>query len=164
MGLISRVSSRTYRYLKKTQHKTMADEIGDDEDVSTLKFPKEFENIETLLNVEVAALLQNRKEQNDAAAESGGNEIELSECFLKTLQYCERFQRYNNMETSKAVRDILQDKALHKYEMAQLANLCPESAEEARSLIPSLEGPNRFDDEDLQEILDDIAAKKSIQS
>ena len=68
------------------------------------------------------------------------------------------------METSKAVREILQDKALHKYELAQLANLCPESAEEARSLIPSLEGPNRFDDEDLQEILDDIAAKKSIQS
>merc|ERR1711912_35040 len=142
----------------------MSDDIGEEEDVSTLKFPKEFENIETLLNVEVAMLLEKRKAQNDKAAEIGANEIELSDCFLKTLQYCQRFQRYNNTETSKAVREILEDKALHKYELAQLANLCPETAEEARSLIPSLEGPNRFNDEDLQEILDDIAAKKNIQN
>ena len=31
-------------------------------------------------------------------------------------------------------------KKLHKFELAALANLCPESPEEARSLIPSLEG------------------------
>ena len=34
-------------------------------------------------------------------------------------------------------------KKLHKFELAALANLCPESPEEARSLIPSLEG--RYD-------------------
>ena len=37
----------------------------DEEDVTALKFPKEFENEDTLLNVEVALLLESRKKQND---------------------------------------------------------------------------------------------------
>jgi DNA-directed RNA polymerase II subunit RPB4 len=45
--------------------------------------------------------------------------------------------------------------------LAALANLCPESAEEAKSLIPSLEG--RFDDEELNSLLDDIQTKRSFQ-
>merc|ERR1712110_124016 len=57
-------------------------------DVTALKFPKEFENEDTLLNVEVALLLESRKKQNDNAADAGGgNEVELSELFLKTLTY-----------------------------------------------------------------------------
>ena len=31
---------------------------------------------------------------------------------------------------------MLMQKKLHKFELAALANLCPESAEEAKSLIP----------------------------
>jgi DNA-directed RNA polymerase II subunit RPB4 len=42
-----------------------------------------------------------------------------------------------------------------------LANLCPETAEEAKSLIPSLEG--RFDEEELTNLLDDIQTKRSFQ-
>lgn len=52
-------------------------------------------------------------------------------------------------------------KKLHKFELAAIANLCPETVEEAKSLIPSLEG--RFEDEDLQAVLDDIQTKRSIQ-
>jgi DNA-directed RNA polymerase II subunit RPB4 len=50
---------------------------------------------------------------------------------------------------------------LHKYEVAALANLCPENYEEAKSLIPSLN--NKIDDDDLQKILDDIQTKRSFQ-
>jgi len=39
--------------------------------------------------------------------------------------------------------------------------LCPETAEEAKSLIPSVEG--RFEDEELQQCLDDIKTKRSFQ-
>lgn len=56
---------------------------------------------------------------------------------------------------------LLMQKKLHKFELAALANLCPETTEEAKSLIPSLEG--RFEDEDLQAVLDDIQTKRSIQ-
>lgn len=56
---------------------------------------------------------------------------------------------------------LLGKKKLHKFELACLANLCPETAEEAKALIPSLEG--RFDDDDLQQLLDDIQTHRSFQ-
>ena len=56
---------------------------------------------------------------------------------------------------------LLMQKKLHKFELAAIANLCPETTEEAKSLIPSLEG--RFEDEELQAVLDDIQTKRSIQ-
>jgi DNA-directed RNA polymerase II subunit RPB4 len=49
----------------------------------------------------------------------------------------------------------------HKYEVAALANLCPENSDEAKSLMPSLE--NKIDNDDLQKILDDIQTKRSFQ-
>lgn len=52
-------------------------------------------------------------------------------------------------------------KKLHKFEVASIANLCPEAAEEAKALLPSLEG--RFEDEELRIMLDDIQTKKRIQ-
>ena len=33
---------------------------------------------------------------------------------------------------------LLMQKKLHKFELAALANLCPDNAEEAKSLIPRL--------------------------
>ena len=56
---------------------------------------------------------------------------------------------------------LLNQKKLHKFELAALGNLCPEAPEEAKALIPSLEG--RFEDEELKAILDDIVTKRSLQ-
>lgn len=56
---------------------------------------------------------------------------------------------------------LLMQKKLHKFELASLANLCPETPEEAKALIPSLEG--RLEDEELRTILDDIQTKRSLQ-
>jgi len=129
-----------------------------EEDASDLVFPKEFENAETLLISEVKMLLEHRKQQNENAEE----EQELSDVFVKTLNYTQRFSKYKNRETIGAVRGLLsKKKLLHKFEMASLANLCPDSAEEAKSLIPSLEG--RFDDEELTQILDEIKNHRSFQ-
>ncbi|KAI1301407.1 DNA-directed RNA polymerase II subunit RPB4 [Halotydeus destructor] len=128
-----------------------------EEDASDLVFPKEFEKAETLLISEVNMLLDHRNSQNEMAEE----EQELSEVFKKTQQYCQRFSKYKNRETISAVRQLLHMKKLHKFEMAQLANLCPESTDEAKALIPSLEG--RFPDEELRLILDDIQTQRSFQ-
>lgn len=98
---------------------------------SFLFFP-EFENAETLLNSEVYMLLEHRKKKNEAAEE----EQELSEVFVKTLDYTQKFNRYKNRETIAQVRSLLGKKKLHKFELACLANLCPETAEEAKALIP----------------------------
>lgn len=128
-----------------------------EEDATELRFPKEFENAETLLVSEVHMLLEHRKQQNENAEE----EQELSEVFMKTLNSTARFSKFKNRETIAAVRSLLMSKNLHKFELAALANLCPESAEEAKALIPSLE--EKFEDEELQQILDDIQTKRSFQ-
>uniref|UniRef100_A0A2I3FVX0 DNA-directed RNA polymerase II subunit RPB4 n=1 Tax=Nomascus leucogenys TaxID=61853 RepID=A0A2I3FVX0_NOMLE len=140
-----------------------------EEDASQLIFPKEFETAETLLNSEVHMLLEHRKQQNESAED----EQELSEVFMKTLNYTARFSRFKNRETIAMLKEsfyyskpldnciLLLQKKLHKFELACLANLCPETAEESKALIPSLEG--RFEDEELQQILDDIQTKRSFQ-
>lgn len=120
----------------------------------------EFENAETLLISEVHMLLDHRKVQNESAED----EQELSEVFMKTLNYTQRFSKFKNRETIAAIRrfisfqsfqlvcvcasldfvysftgsplSLLMQKKLHKFELAALANLCPESPEEAKSLIP----------------------------
>ncbi|XP_062563706.1 DNA-directed RNA polymerase II subunit Rpb4 [Armigeres subalbatus] len=128
-----------------------------EEDAADLQFPKEFENAETLLISEVHMLLEHRKNQNESSEE----EQEFSEVFLKTYNYTGMFRKFKNKETIASVRSLLMSKKLHKFELAALGNLCPEAPEEAKALIPSLEG--RFEDEELRQILDDIGTKRSLQ-
>ncbi len=130
-----------------------------EEDAGELVFPKEFDDPETktLLISEVSILLDHRKQQNESAEE----EQEFSEVFMKTLNYTQRFAKFKNMENIAAIRGVLTNKKIHKFELAALANLCPDSPEEAKSLIPSLEG--HFDDEELASFLDDIQTKRSFQ-
>ena len=134
--LISKTVYYHLQYFRK-RHSTMANvDATQDEDAAELSFPKEFENAETLLISEVHMLLEHRKQQNEQAED----EQELSEVFMKTLNYTQRFAKFRNRETIASIRSLLMGKKLHKFELAALANLCPESPEEARSLIPSLEG------------------------
>lgn len=127
-----------------------------DEDASELIFPKEFQDQETLLISEVQQLLDHRKSQNESAEE----EQELSEVFKKTHAYCDRFSKYKNRENIAAVRNLLkQKKNLHKFQLAQLANLCPETIDEAKAHIPSLEG--RFKDDELRLLLEDMHVFKA---
>ena len=120
-------------------------------------FLTEFENAETLLISEVHMLLEHRKKQNESSEE----EQEFSDVFLKTYNYTGLFRKFKNKETIASVRSLLMSKKLHKFELAALGNLCPEAPEEAKALIPSLEG--RFEDEELRQILDDIGTKRSLQ-
>lgn len=68
--------------------------------LSFVVFLTEFENAETLLNSEVHMLLEHRKQQNESAED----EQELSEVFMKTLNYTARFSRFKNRETIASVR------------------------------------------------------------
>uniref|UniRef100_A0A1B0AZT9 RNA polymerase Rpb4/RPC9 core domain-containing protein n=1 Tax=Glossina palpalis gambiensis TaxID=67801 RepID=A0A1B0AZT9_9MUSC len=71
----------------------------------------------------------------------------------------EKLKELRNVLKSQALIPV--SKKLHKFELAALGNLCPEAPEEAKALIPSLEG--RFEDEELRQILDDICTKRSLQ-
>ncbi|ELR25354.1 DNAdirected RNA polymerase II subunit rpb4, putative [Acanthamoeba castellanii str. Neff] len=125
----------------------------EEEDASLLRLGLDFQNANCLLNSEVAILLEHR--QQTAAVQEEG-EAELSNVFLKTLSYVQRFSRYKTKAAVKEVRSLLTEKELEEFEIAALSNLCPETAEEAKSLIPSL--AKRFDDEELQSVLNDLAS------
>ncbi|VDM31485.1 unnamed protein product [Hydatigera taeniaeformis] len=101
-----------------------------------------------------------RKKQNES---NPIHELELSNNFTKTYNYATQFSKFNNRETIESVRNLLVQKHFHNFELAAIANLLPDTAEEARVLIPSLEGP-RFPEEELQQILDEIQSKRSFQS
>ncbi|KAK4705339.1 DNA-directed RNA polymerase II subunit RPB4, partial [Phenoliferia sp. Uapishka_3] len=55
---------------------------------------------------------------------------------------------------------LSQDPTLKQFELAQLANLCPLEAEEAKALIPSL---LEKDDDELQALLLEIASFRKFQ-
>jgi len=120
-----------------------------EEDVATLKLGPDFTDAHCLLVSEVAILLDHRKERE--------RETEVSNMFTKTLAYADRFSRHKNRSTVKEIRNLLEQKGLKPYELASLANLCPESVEEAKFLIPSL---TQYTADEIQNVLDDITSFK----
>ena len=49
-------------------------------------------------------MLEHRKQQNEQAED----EQELSEVFMKTLNYTQRFAKFRNRETIASIRQVLQ--------------------------------------------------------
>lgn len=101
------------------------------------------------MNSEVRMLLEHRQNQD------GQEDMELSDVFQKTLDYCkvnisflprffdlstffQRFSKFKSHPTIVNVRTMLMQKRLHKFELAALANLCPETADEAKGIIAIL--------------------------
>lgn len=74
---------------------------------------------------------------------------------MKTTDYLDHFARFKRKENVEAVERLLSaHKELAKFERAQLGSLCCDTAEEAKTLIPSLQ--DKIGDDDLQELLDEI--------
>jgi DNA-directed RNA polymerase II subunit RPB4 len=73
---------------------------------------------------------------------------------MKSQNYVKRFSRFKNQTAVREVRNLLTKKSLEQWEIASLANLCPETAEEAKALIPSL--AIKFTDEELELVLNDL--------
>ncbi|CAM0142998.1 hypothetical protein NQZ79_g356 [Umbelopsis isabellina] len=65
------------------------------------------------------------------------------------------------MESVREVRSLLKESELSHFEIAQLANLCCDDAEEAKALIPSLH--NKIDDDRLQELMNQMLTIKKFQ-
>lgn len=127
---------------------------------------------------EVLLMLEQRRQQhsnpNNLGIDDDEDEITSSEAFNDTVAYCERFSKFKTKEAIGAVRNLLFPKdqpngmamanssmGLHKFEAALLANLCPQQAVEAKTLIPSLD--SKLDDDECQKILDEIQTYRSFQ-
>jgi len=123
---------------------------GDEEASAELKLG-EFQDVDALTHSE-AALVINALVQKRRIDRKGGNDTEI---FQKTTEYLDHFARFKRKENVEAVERLLSaHKELAKFERAQLGSLCCDSAEEAKTLIPSL--TDKITDDDLQELLDEI--------
>ena len=73
----------------------------------------------------------------------------------KTTDYLDHFARFKRKENVEAVERLLSaHQELAKFERAQLGSLCCDTAEEAKTLVPSLQ--DKISDEELQDLLDEI--------
>ncbi|AET39964.1 DNA-directed RNA polymerase II subunit RPB4 Ecym_5193 [Eremothecium cymbalariae DBVPG len=78
-----------------------------------------------------------------------------NQALKQTMIYLTNFSRFRDQETVTAVTQLLQSTGLHPFEVAQLGSLSCEDADEAKTLIPSLN--NKISDEDLERILKELS-------
>ncbi|KZV74515.1 hypothetical protein PENSPDRAFT_194909 [Peniophora sp. CONT] len=127
-------------------------QLVEEEDAGQLKLGSEFNEAGCLLISEVRYLLENR----DKAAPD-------TAIFNKTLEYVKTFAKFNTTDSAAAVRETLRrEEELTQFETAQIANLCPVDADEAKSVVPSLN--NKIDDDRLQNLLDEIQTLRKFQT
>ncbi|KAJ3115271.1 RNA polymerase B [Phlyctochytrium bullatum] len=135
--------------------------LVEEEDAADLKLGGEFQDVQCLLISEVRVLLEVAKEKRREAGRDNTPDI-----VQKAADYCQKFSRFNNKQTIKEIRGLFpEDQNFHQFEMAQLANLCCETVEEAKALIPSL--AKKFDDHEdarLQDLLDQMANLRRYQT
>lgn len=122
---------------------------GDEEATAELKLG-EFQHVPTLTLSEARLLINAVMEHRKAS-----RKVEETETLIKTQDYLDVFARFKQKENIEAVERMLASHTeLESFERSQLGSLCCETAEEAKTLIPSLN--NKITDVDLQELLDDI--------
>ena len=115
------------------------------EDADLLALGSVFENGRCLLNCQVALMMEGI---------AGGDE-KLPDSFHEVLEYVRKFNKFKQRSAVTEVEDLLSLEAyndIHLFQKASLANLLPETIEEARALIPSLD----VDDDNLQHILTNL--------
>ncbi|KAH0917114.1 hypothetical protein HID58_024774 [Brassica napus] len=116
---------------------------------------------------------------------------QVSQVFEKYLQYVKRFSRYKNPDAVRQVREyplfyicvmiltaacvftliqvikfhiILSRHQLTEFELCVLGNLCPETAEEAVAMVPSLKTKGRaHSDEAIEKMLNDLSLVKRFE-
>jgi len=125
----------------------------EEEDAAALKLGAEFNNAGCLLISEVKFLLEHRDDTRDPPDNAVYN---------KTVDYVKSFAKFNSADSASAVREALRrEPNLTQFETAQIANLCPADAEEAKNCIPSLV---KLDDDKLQALLDEIQDMRRFQN
>ncbi|KAH6646446.1 HRDC-like protein [Truncatella angustata] len=111
----------------------------------------EFQDVDTLTLSEASlvinALVNKRRLE--------GKDVDKNEMLTKTMDYLDNFARFQKKENVEAVERLLSaHKEFHKFERAQLGTLCCADADEAKTLIPSLQ--DKITDEDLGELLEEM--------
>ncbi|KAJ1980821.1 RNA polymerase B [Dimargaris xerosporica] len=127
-----------------------------EEDAARLILGDDFAEEQCLFISEVKILLDAQRENKV------GSDKNATGVYQSTFDYVNQFARFKNQDTVREVRQFLSGENLESFEVAQLANLCCEEAEEARTLIPSL--VDKKDEESLQALLNEMLTLKKFQT
>ncbi|KAL0784181.1 hypothetical protein Bca101_000426 [Brassica carinata] len=115
----------------------------EEENDAELKIGDEFLKAKCLMNCEVSLILEHKYEQLQQVSEDPMNQV--SQVFEKSLQILSRHQ-------------------LTEFELCVLGNLCPETAEEAVAMVPSLKTKGRaHSDEAIEKMLNDLSLVKRFE-
>ncbi|CAL8582822.1 hypothetical protein XPA_008465 [Xanthoria parietina] len=147
--------SKPKAHVHEPTSRTREKPSGDEEATAELKLG-EFQNVPTLSLSEarllINAVLDNRRKLR---------KVNETETLIKTQDYLEVFARFKQTENIEAVERVLGAKTeLELFEKSQLGSLCCETAEEAKTLIPSL--ASKISDDDLQDLLNDITQFRNL--
>lgn len=82
---------------------------------------------------------------------TGGNNKDLK----NTMECLTNFSRFRDQETVGAVIQLLRSTNLHPFEIAQLGSLACDTADEAKTLIPSL--TSKISDDELERTLKELS-------
>ncbi|KAH7060814.1 hypothetical protein B0J12DRAFT_565594 [Macrophomina phaseolina] len=124
---------------------------GDEEAGVELKLG-EFQNVTTLTLSEarliIDAIVEHRKKHKIPLNET--------ETLTKMRAYLDVFSRFKDREDCDSIDNLLRTRNdLAGFERSQLGTLCCETADEAKTLIPSLQ--DKISDADLQQLLTEIS-------
>ncbi|KAJ1653855.1 RNA polymerase B [Dispira simplex] len=130
--------------------------LVEEENAAKVILGDDFQNEQCLFISEVKILLD---AQHEAKTTGDKN---VTAVYQRTYDYVNQFARFKNQDSVREVRQFLADDTLESFEIAQLANLCCEEAEEAKTLIPSL--MHKKDDDTLQSLLSEMLTLKKFQT
>ncbi|EPZ32963.1 hypothetical protein ROZALSC1DRAFT_29117, partial [Rozella allomycis CSF55] len=81
--------------------------------------------------------------------------------YNQALYHSITFNKFKNKEVAKNIKFSLLEKGLSHFEAVQLLNLCPDSIDETKSLIPSIS--QKKTDDQIQRILNEIDNSRRLQ-
>ncbi|KAF2498457.1 hypothetical protein BU16DRAFT_558518 [Lophium mytilinum] len=131
-----------------------------DEELGTELRLGEFENVAALSVSEartvISAVHNARRKKDPATNPLGGDKIHNdSEAIIKFVEYMDMFSRFKQTDVIHALSNLLSTRTeFVPVERAQLGSLLCDSADEAKTLIPSI--ATKISDNDLQELLDEM--------
>ncbi|KAF2146587.1 uncharacterized protein K452DRAFT_67900 [Aplosporella prunicola CBS 121167] len=127
-------------------------DAGGDEEVGTELKLGEFQGVTTLTLSEarliIDAIVEHRKKNKISVNET--------ETLTKMRTYLDVFSRFKERDDCDSIDNLLRTRNdLAGFERSQLGTLCCETADEAKTLIPSLQ--DKISDEDLTALLNEIS-------
>ncbi|KAI8815282.1 HRDC-like protein [Cladochytrium replicatum] len=127
-------------------------------DANVLQFGEEFNGCQCMMTSEVSVVLTFALDRISTV--QNGSKL-ATDVIQKSAEYCSKFGKFANAKTTtREIRNLFPPGKYSEFEIAQLGTLLPESAEEAKLLIPSL---HTKDEEELDTLLRAMMALKKYQ-